>query len=47
MLEHGRALEEVVELTQLSLYLVRRLRQQVMAAQIIKRKQEDSRWGQT
>jgi hypothetical protein len=37
MLEHGRSLEEVVEVTKLSMYLVRRLRQQLMAARIIKR----------
>jgi hypothetical protein len=37
MLEHGRSLEEVIEVMRLSMNLVRRLRQQVMAAQIIKR----------
>jgi hypothetical protein len=37
MLEHGRSLDEVVETTKLSSYLVRRLRQEVMAAQIQKR----------
>jgi hypothetical protein len=37
MLDHGRSLEEVVAVTKLSMYTVRRLRQQVMAARIIQR----------
>ena len=37
MLDHGRSLEEVVAVTKLSMYRVRRLRQQVMAARIIQR----------
>jgi uncharacterized protein YjaG (DUF416 family) len=37
MLDHGRSLEEVVAVTKLSMYTVRRLRQQVMAARIMQR----------
>ena len=37
MLEHGRSLEEVIEVTRLSMYTGRRLRQQLMAARIIQR----------
>ena len=43
MLEHGRSLKEAVEVTRLSMYIVRRLRQQVMAAQIIKRNRKSAR----
>src|SRR3954451_8964682 len=43
MLEHGRSLEEASELTRSPMYLVRRLRRQIMAAQIIKRNRKSAR----
>ena len=42
MLKHGRSLDEVAEVTKLSLYLVRRLRQELMAAQIQNRNKKVS-----
>jgi hypothetical protein len=42
MLQHGRSIDEVAKATKLSLYLVRRLRQQVMAAQIQKRNRKEA-----
>jgi hypothetical protein len=41
MLQHGRSIDEVAEATKSSPYLARRLRQEVMAAQILKRNRKE------